>query len=66
MSIAIENAIEEEGVYIVRGYFISSTVIDSATIQKYVKEQVESQMREEQLVLLAATRCMRKGKLLSE
>jgi hypothetical protein len=61
MSIAIENAIEEEGVYIVRGYFISSTVIDSATIQKYVKEQVESQMRE-----LAATRCMRKGKLLSE
>ena len=34
-----------------RGYFVSTVGIDSATIQKYVKEQVESQMREEQLAL---------------
>jgi putative transposase len=34
-----------------RGYFVSTVGIDSATIQKYAKEQVESQMREEQLVL---------------
>ncbi len=34
-----------------RGYFVSTVGIDSATIQKYVKEQVEDQMREEQLVL---------------
>ena len=34
-----------------RGYFVSTVGIDSATIQKYVKEQVESQMREEQLSL---------------
>lgn len=34
-----------------RGYFVSTVGIDSATIQRYVKEQVESQMREEQLAL---------------
>ena len=34
-----------------RGYFVSTVGIDSATIQKYVKEQVDSQMREEQLAL---------------
>src|SRR5512136_209755 len=34
-----------------RGYFVSTVGIDSATIQKYVREQVEDQMREEQLVL---------------
>ena len=34
-----------------RGYFVSTVGIDSATIQKYVKEQVEAQMREEQLGL---------------
>ena len=34
-----------------RGYFVSTVGIDSATIQKYVKEQVEDQMREEQLAL---------------
>ena len=34
-----------------RGYFVSTVGIDSATIQKYVKEQIESQMREEQLAL---------------
>ena len=34
-----------------RGYFVSTVGIDSATIQKYVKEQVEEQMREEQLSL---------------
>ena len=34
-----------------RGYFVSTVGIDSATIQKYVKEQVEDQMREEQLGL---------------
>ena len=34
-----------------RGYFVSTVGIDSATIQKYVKEQVASQMREEQLAL---------------
>ena len=34
-----------------RGYVVSTVGIDSATIQKYVKEQVESQMREEQLSL---------------
>ncbi len=34
-----------------RGYFVSTVGIDSATIQNYVKEQVESQMREEQLAL---------------
>jgi putative transposase len=35
----------------VRGYFVSTVGIDSATIQKYVKEQLEDQMREEQLGL---------------
>ena len=34
-----------------RGYFVSTVGIDSATIQKYVKEQVDSQMREEQFAL---------------
>jgi putative transposase len=34
-----------------RGYFVSTVGIDSATIQKYVKEQVEDQMRQEQLSL---------------
>ena len=34
-----------------RGYFVSTVGIDSATIQKYVKEQLEDQMREEQLGL---------------
>ena len=34
-----------------RGYFVSTVGIDSVTIQKYVKEQVEDQMREEQLAL---------------
>ena len=34
-----------------RGYFVSTVGIDSATIHRYVKEQVESQMREEQLAL---------------
>ena len=34
-----------------RGYFVSTVGIDSAIIQKYVKEQVEDQMREEQLGL---------------
>ena len=34
-----------------RGYFVSTVGIDSATIQKYVKEQVEDPMREEQLGL---------------
>lgn len=34
-----------------RGYFVSTVGIDSATIQKYVKEQVEAQIREEQLGL---------------
>ena len=34
-----------------RGYFVSTVGIDSATIQKYVKEQVEDQMRQEQLLL---------------
>ena len=34
-----------------RGYFVSTVGIDSATIQKYVKEQVEDQMREEHLAL---------------
>ena len=34
-----------------RGYFVSTVGIDSATIQKYVKEQVEDQMREEQIAL---------------
>ena len=34
-----------------RGYFVSTVGIDSATIQKYVKEQIDSQMREEQLTL---------------
>jgi putative transposase len=34
-----------------RGYFVSTVGIDSVTIQKYVKEQVDSQMREEQLAL---------------
>jgi putative transposase len=34
-----------------RGYFVSTVGIDSATIQKYVKEQIDSQMREEQLAL---------------
>ena len=32
-----------------RGYFVSTVGIDSATIQKYVKEQLEDQMRQEQL-----------------
>lgn len=34
-----------------RGYFVSTVGIDSATIQKYVKEQAEDQMRQEQLSL---------------
>ena len=34
-----------------RGYFVSTVGIDSATIQKYVKEQVEDQMRQEQVSL---------------
>jgi putative transposase len=34
-----------------RGYFVSTVGIDSATIQKYVKEQMDAQMREEQLGL---------------
>jgi len=34
-----------------RGYFVSTVGIDSATIQKYIKEQVEAQIREEQLGL---------------
>jgi putative transposase len=34
-----------------RGYFVSTVGIDSATIQKYVKEQLEDQMRQEQLSL---------------
>ena len=34
-----------------RGYFVSTVGIDSATIQRYVKEQVEAQMREGQLAL---------------
>jgi len=34
-----------------RGYFVSTVGIDSATVQKYVKEQIEDQMREEQLAL---------------
>ncbi len=33
------------------GLFVSTVEIDSATIHKYVKEQVESQMREEQFAL---------------
>ena len=34
-----------------RGYFLSTVGIDSATIQRYVKVQVEDQMRQEQLSL---------------
>ena len=34
-----------------RGYFVSTVGIDSATIQRYVKDQVEDQMRQEQLSL---------------
>ena len=34
-----------------RGYFVSTVGIDSETIQKYVKEQVEDQIRQEQLSL---------------
>lgn len=34
-----------------RGYFVSTVGIGRATIQKYVKEPVESQIKEEQLAL---------------
>ena len=34
-----------------RGYFVSTVGIDSEVIRKYVKEQVEDQIRQEQLNL---------------
>lgn len=34
-----------------RGYFVSTVGIDSEIIRKYVKEQVEDQIRQEQLSL---------------
>ena len=40
------------GLYIwAHGYFVSTVEIVITTIQKYVKEQVEDQIREEQLTL---------------
>lgn len=32
-----------------RGYFVSTVGIDSSVIQKYVKDQVEEQIREQQV-----------------
>lgn len=34
-----------------RGYFVSTVGIDSSVIQRYVKDQVEEQIREDQLGL---------------
>jgi len=34
-----------------RGYFVSTVGIDSTVIQNYVKEQVDEQIREEQMRL---------------
>jgi putative transposase len=34
-----------------RGYFVSTVGIDSTVIQKYVKEQADEQIREEQMNL---------------